>query len=408
MKFSKIEIISLTIFIFGLILNYPVINANLAKESLGIFMAFALFFYCAKAVKYRVDIFLFLLIIPLQIIVYQLHINSFHFLSLEILVILLFFSITKKFSFLGFIGILLFTTLFNYAFNGISSEIKQEITKWVFYSLKDIINISHFEGVNCFINGVKITIDSSCMGLNLFKTGILLAIMFVLLEEKRLNKNFTNLQLMIYFTLVVFLNIISNYFRIVTLILTENIEDNFIHHFIGWFSFLVYQIIPCFLWIRYCIKPKKVLVNYPSKPNFWFFFVICIPIFITSFVFKKEKEYNLLFNLPENYKKGNWVIKNEVYKKINQDTLIYIKAPFHNPTVCWTGSGYKITNQAIMISKKDKIHKLILEKNKIKYHSYYWYQVGNVKETSYIKASLKGLLYNKPIQLINETVRVRD
>ena len=156
------------------------------------------------------------------------------------------------------------------------------------------------------------------------------------------------------------------------------------------------------------MKPKNEVVKYSSKTNFWFFFIICMPIFVTSIIIQKGKQYNLLYNLPEKYKKGHWVIKNEVYKKINKDTLVYIKAPFHNPTVCWTGSGYKIINQAVVTSKKDKIHKLILEKNQNKYHSYYWYQIGNEKETSYTKASLKGLLYHKSIRLINETVRVRE
>jgi exosortase N len=245
------------------------------------------------------------------------------------------------------------------------------------------------------------------MGLNLFKTGILFVAIIIALEEKKQQKTFDFLQLIIVFLAVIVLNIFSNYFRIITLVLFECIEDNFLHQLIGWVSFLIYQIIPTLFLIKYGIKPKLKPENYVSKTNKSLFFILSIIVMFTSIKIKEEKNYYLLQNLPQKYKNGTWVVKNHVYKKVNQDTLVYVKAPFHKPTNCWTGSGYKILNQKITQKNKDKIWKITMEKNHKKYHSYYWYQVGNCKETSYIRAIFLGFIDKKPIQLINETVALK-
>jgi exosortase N len=390
-----------------IILNFPLIINNLERESLGTLVAFTLFFYSAKATKLKIDYFVFAMILVLQYISYHLHINSLHFLSIELFIIGIYYAITKKFSIIAFCCVLLFSSLFQKISDGFSTEIKQEICKWVYFSLRNFIKIDGFEGVNFYINQTQITIDTACMGLNLFKTGLLLGAIILILEEKKQNKNYGNWQKIFVIIAVIVLNIISNYFRIITLLIFQCIENNFTHQLIGWFSFVVYQVIPTFLLLKYVIQPKFENKEYDSKTNIYLFFGISIILFITSLKMKEEKNYDLLSNLPQKYKNGSWVIKNHVYKKEIGETLIYVKAPFHNPMTCWTGSGYKITKTEIISKNNHEIWKITMKKNNKTYHSYWWYEIDNQIETNYFKATLQSLQDRKPIKLINETIEVK-
>jgi hypothetical protein len=86
---------------------------------------------------------------------------------------LVFHYFTAKFSFIAFICIILFSTLFSSFFTHLTAEIKQGLCYIVYLTLKNFITVDKIEGVNFFINNSKITIDTACMGLSMFKTGLL-------------------------------------------------------------------------------------------------------------------------------------------------------------------------------------------------------------------------------------------
>ena len=100
------------------------------------------------------------------------------------------------------------------------------------------------------------------------------------------------------------------------------------------------------------------------------------------------------------------LFRSEVYKIEAKNKLIYIKTPSHKPLICWTGAGYKIIESKEIIVKKEKIWFTIIEKNNVKFYSYWWYECGSKKYTSFIEVMFMKLIYNLPIRLINETFRV--
>ena len=203
------------------------------------------------------------------------------------------------------------------------------------------------------------------------------------------------------------LNIISNYFRIITLILFNCTEENVLHHSIGILCFIFYQIIPMLFLIRF-FKPNKGEIKI-AKNLYPIFFIItpAILVFATSVEIKKAQPYNLLQNLSSEYqnKKGVWVNK-EVFKIVTSQKLIYIKTPSHNPLICWTGTGYKIIESAEVSEGNEKIWRVKMEKNNIQYYSYWWYECNTKKYTSMVEVLFIKLFYNKPVRLINETIRI--
>lgn len=388
-------------------INYNVVLFGLDNDFFGIAFSILLFVYGSRKTNFKINYLLIALIFVLEFVSYRLHTQSLHFLSLILFLCLVFYSFTGKFSFVAFICILLFSTIFNKFFEHLTSEIKQGLCYVVFLTLKNFMTLDRIEGVNFYINNAKITIDTACMGLSMFKTGLLTGAILLTLEEKKQKKYFGITPIVTFCFVVVALNMISNYFRIVTLVIVGCTKENTLHHLVGLLCFGLYQVFPMVFIIRY-FKPKMTEIDlgiFQSKriPIILTFVIL----FITSLEVKSPKNDNLLGNLsPEyNIKNGIWV-NDEVFKIATSNKLIYIKTASHKPLICWTGNGYTITESKEILVKNEKIWFNKMEKNDIKYKSLWWYECGGKKYTSFLEVMFMKLIYKQPIRLINETSRL--
>jgi exosortase N len=400
---NKITIVIVAVILL-LVANYNILNFGVASDFFGIVFSVLLFIFGGRKTNIKVNYILVFLILLFEFICFRLHTKSLHFLALLLLICMVYYGFTKKFSFIAFICILLFSSIFNKFFEHLTVEIKQSLCKGVFYSLKSFMNIERMEGVNFFINGAKITIDTACMGLSMFKTGLLVGAVLLTLEEKKAAKNYTIFQICIFCIVVILLNVVSNYFRIITLVLWNCTQENLLHHTIGIVCFGIYQIFPMLLLVSY-FKPKKPEeTSTISKPNNSLIAMVFVVVSITSLEMKQEKNNAILENLSPEYpiEKGKWV-GSEVFKIANKNKIIYIKTPSHKPLICWTGNGYKVIKSDEIFYKNHKVWYIIMEKNNTTYQSYWWYECGNKKYTSFVEVMWMKLLYNQPIRLINET-----
>ena len=271
-------------------------------------------------------------------------------------------------------------------------------------TLRNFITIDKIEGVNFYINNAKISIDTACMGLSMFKTGLLTGAFLLTLEERKQQKFFSIIQILLFCLIIVVLNLISNYFRIITLILFNCTEENALHHTIGIICFAFYQILPMLFLIRLFKPAIEEISNKPMSFKMLPIIITSGILLITSLEIKKEQNQNILENLDPKYtsQKGVWANK-EVYKIVTPGKLTYIKTPVHKPLICWTGNGYKIIESKKIIRNQEEIWFVKMEKDNIRYFSYWWYECGNKKYTSLVEVLLIKLFYNKPVRLINET-----
>ncbi|MNX79730.1 hypothetical protein D3C86_1113700 [compost metagenome] len=158
--------------------------------------------------------------------------------------------------------------------------------------------------------------------------------------------------------------------------------------------------------MRY-FKPKNTevvpAVFLPKLLPVFFAFAL---IAVTSWEMKHEQRHDLLYNLNADYDvtKGKWV-NEQVFKIETPQKLTYIKTPSHKPLICWTGDGYKIIESKVITQEKEKVWFNIMEKDGVLYKSYWWYECGSKKYTSFVEVMLMKLIYNKPIRLINITSR---
>ena len=394
--------------IIGLILlfvmNYSILVLGFSGDFFGIVFSVLLFFIGGRKTTLKVNYLLIGLIVILEFISFRLHTKSLHFLALMLFVCLIYYEFTKKFSFIALICILLFSSVFNKFFEHMTTEIKQALCENVYVVLKNFIEIDRIEGVNFYINGAKIAIDTACMGLAMFKTGLFIGAILLTLEERKQKLYFSVFQIVSFSIAVVVLNIISNYFRIITLILLNCTEENTLHHTIGLICFVIYQVIPMLLLIRF-LKPKRVEINVVQpQRNLVLLFSAFLVILVTSFEMKNDLNYDLLVDLDSKYdtKKGVWLDK-EVFKIETENKLIYIKTPSHKPLICWTGTGYKIVDSKEIVMENELIWFNKMEKDNVNYQSLWWYECDGKKYTSFIEVMSIRLMFGKPIRLINET-----
>lgn len=411
MKFVFLNTQSLLIaaVILLLAMNYSIVNFGIASDFFGIVFSVILFIIGGRKTNSKVSYYIIVLILLFEFISYRIQTKSLHFLSLMLLICLIYYSFTKKFSYIAFICILLFSSVFNKFFEHLTTEIKQSLCYGVYLTLKNFMEIDRIEGVNFYFKGAKIAIDTACMGLSMFKTGLLTGALLLTFEEKKRQGYYSVIQIIVFCFIIIILNIISNYFRIISLILLNCTQENVLHHTVGIVCFIVYQVAPMLFLIRY-FKPKKELISVvDSKPNTIMIAAIFVVILITSFKMSQEKNEDILENLNPKYKKetGKW-IGSEVFKIVTPEKLIYIKTPSHKPLICWTGDGYKIIESKEIYINNEKVWYNIMEKNNLRYASYWWYECGSTKYTSFIEVMMMKLIYNKPIRLINETVKLKN
>ena len=410
LKANKIEILVFSAILLLVILNYSIVLISVNNDFFGLFASIILFAFSSKTTTVKTNYLLIFLIIILQFVCYRLHTKTLHFLSISLFACLLFTLIKNKFSTIAFVCILLFSPIFNNFFLFLSTEIKQNLCYYAFLALKNFIHIDKIEGVNFYINQSKITIDTACMGLSMLKTGLLTTAILLSVEEKKAKKYFSIYQILIFCCIAIILNIISNYFRIIILVLVNCTHDNFLHHSIGILCFAIYQLLPMFYIIRF-FNPKNEQL-FEEISNKIFSYLISILLFliliITSLEIKKTENNSLLQNLNPKYniKCGKW-INNEVFKFVSNDTLVYIKTPSHKPLICWTGDGYIINESKTIKVKNEEIWMNKMSKNNQNYISIWWYESENKKYTSFTEIMIVKLLQNKPIRLINETYLVK-
>jgi len=389
-----------------LLLNYSILVNGLDANFFGILFSIALFVIGGRKTNLNLNYPLFGLIFILEFISFRLHTKSLHFLALAVFTCLLYYNFTGKFSFIAFFCVILFSSLFNTFFNYFTTEIKQTLCYTSYLALKNFITIDKVEGVNFYINNSKITVDTACMGLSMFKTGLLSGTFLLTFEERKQQAYFSIKQIIVFCFIMIALNIVSNFFRIITLILFNCTEENVLHHSIGILCFLFYQIIPMLFLIRF-FKPEKKELVYKNSHNTLFPALIAVGLlFVTSLKIKTDQNYDILQDLNPEYRieQGSWVGE-EVFKISTPEKLIYIKTPIHKPLICWTGSGYTITESKEIKSNNEKIWQVKMEKNNVHYLSFWWYECDNKKYTSLTEVLLIKLVYNKSVRLINETIK---
>jgi exosortase N len=338
------------------------------------------------------------------------------FFTLVFTILLLFENFMGKISLNFFFVLVLLSPLFKF----FSDTLSFPLRLWLSNTVAQTITLAGIHakatGNIITIDGYDFYIDQACAGLNMLSISLLICL-FILSYHQRKNEGslpFYSLLAMLILTFL--LNIISNFFRIMMIVIFKIMPGTTMHDLVGMCTLIVYVILPLialsgsFLKRFGKINPKmedqsKATAHFLKYPllHFMFFGVI---IFIS--IHSSE-------NVPAAHKNSKYIalkgyqktfLQNNVLKFENKEALIYMKptsfyAPEHNPMICWTGSGYEFQLIKKEMINGTEIYTGTLVKGKDKIYASWWFDNGKMKTIDQFQWRWNAARENQDFYLIN-------
>lgn len=396
------------LFLLLLLCNRQLLQQSLSVHAFVNLAAAGLFVYAAKPVSPSVFRATAILVLLLLLVSFRMYTGSTYVLAVVLLGSSLFYIVYGRFSLPALLVLLLCSGVADKLLMEFSTLIKQQLCNWVYISLKDVLHIQKQEGVHLWIGAQRVSIDTACMGLSMLRTGFLCMAALLSVKEKQSGRYFSLVQYTLFILLTFLCIVLSNYFRIVLLLLAGSAEDGLLHQSIGMACFAFYVLLPLYLLLRVW-KPRLSAetdaprVSYIDKV---FFFILLAAAFGVSIHIQQKPAYSLA--IGESGISGGCWIGPEVYKIEAPGSLTYIKTASHSPMLCWTGSGYKVLSDFITEYQGKAAHCTLLEKDGQRLHSYWWYENGTKRSLTFYQAMLRQLIGKEPARLVNVTVGERQ
>jgi exosortase N len=263
--------------------------------------------------------------------------------------------------------------------------------------------------------GIEFSVDPECMGLNMIALCISLALVINSYFEKMKNYRLNLFSTVIFVLLAVTLSVVSNFWRIILLVIFESMPGTFSHEVIGLACLLVYAVVPYYLLTRWYFSKKEAdlqhTINFNPIGKRNMVLGIALPlllIFITLFAppsshVKKDKVFEQI--KLNGYSKE--IVEYNILKLEDKQSLIYIKpsvnfyGAHHSPLICWTGSGYKVNNEKQVTMGKYSYSTGILTLKGDSLYTAWWFDNGTEKTNSQWEWRLDMLKGANPYRLIN-------
>ena len=196
--------------------------------------------------------------------------------------------------------LVIMSPIFEYASTVFSFPIRLQLTSWAGSIMAFMGQKVLSAGNMLTIRGNEFTVDPACMGLNMMETSLLLGIMISSFYQEKFEVRLRFVTLILILTSISLLNVISNLFRIITLVQFNIQPSTFMHDVTGIVCLLVYVLAPGTVLIKFVIKNSgKLLVNNTqvsvgsSKPggSTGLYFLVTGAIIFTVFhILKHETE----------------------------------------------------------------------------------------------------------------------
>ncbi|TCD16874.1 exosortase N [Pedobacter psychrodurus] len=258
-------------------------------------------------------------------------------------------------------------------------------------------------------------VDPACAGLNMLVISLIISLFLLVYNQKRINKQPPFILVGGLFLLTIGLNICSNFFRILLLVLFKIMPDTVFHDAIGLICLSIYVIVPLIFVSKVLIihfstfKKQNPNQNRPANYNvrlpLLHITILALLIFIALNMVKADHltPINNQIQLSGFKKK---LLETGISKFENNEALIYIKpAPFyvpgHDPKLCWTGSGYDFNNIKKEKIANTEIYTAILSKGADRIYAAWWFDNGTIKSINQLSWRWSGAMGSQLFYLVN-------
>lgn len=259
-------------------------------------------------------------------------------------------------------------------------------------------------------------IDEGCAGLNLLTYGMLIAIILMSLKESQYRKYFTFWQVCLWLSVMLLLNIVSNFMRVTMLIFFKIMPENPFHDILGLFVFISCCLVPFYLLLQLLAKKMPREPETKKYTNIHRVLVVGLySVLMIAGIYVPANAPNELFytySSPPGMNKE--CLENGVLKYSNKDLLIYEKPLYafysadHNPMICWKGSGYKMDKITDTVINGKHVFKAEIKNENSMLYTSWWFESDKHICADQLEWRKHALLNGEKFSLINVAAKDED
>lgn len=405
--------IALCMLVIGGVFAFPLSYVSNSNELIGLCL---LPFVLAVRQGNRFNYVFFLLFIAFGIGAWSLHVRMFYFFALAFY---LFWVIELLWGAVNLLSVFLLGWMSPFFFQVsviLGFPIRLQLSEIAGSLLQQIgVNVI-IEGNMMLLNGNSFTVDEACMGLHMLAMTLLMGV-FILAHASKVFGKSLGVKLMLgFFVLAFLLNVISNLFRIMLLVLFKVAPANPLHDVIGILCMIFYILIPLYYVGQWATK-KYGFTPMPKSNNLRLSWlgktsVVCIALTLLAAGVRIHQQRTQSGFAHATVHAPGYVITeidDGVTKLVNEEALIYIKpipeffSGEHTPLLCWKGSGYsfsKIQKEHVL---GHEIYMGQLVKDDQVLYTAWWYDNASVQTIDQFDWRLRMLRGEKNFALVNIT-----
>jgi exosortase N len=329
-------------------------------------------------------------------------VNTLIYFALVAILLYLAESYFGKVNFLTFVTVLFTMPLATYMVSTFTFPIRLWLTSVCGYIFR-VAGVPVEVAGNTFIyEGTDFTVDSACMGLNMLISSFIIGVMLFGFYQKKSGKEMPVWAVLAYLLLILALNIFSNLVRMMLLLIFQVFPDSMMHDTIGIICLLVQVVLPAWLVCRFWVYRSRSnlmqsVVQNPVQTRLYFDRNIttsfqrrylvqlfcCVLLWVVALRVAEKKSENIIAASPAIFAEYTAIPHSKGVLQLENDvSLVYIKRirwfcdTEHNPMICWSGSGYRISQVSETVLDGLTIYTGILQRDADRLYTAWWYSNG--------------------------------
>lgn len=278
---------------------------------------------------------------------------------------------------------------FQYLTNVFSFPIRLQLTGWAGQVLALWFHDITVRGNVIYFGSNEFSVDPACMGLNMLVTSLLLGIMTLGYFQRKEKKQVGWVWALLFLTVVLGLNILSNLLRIMLLVQFAVWPGTLMHDVVGLACLLLYVLLPSALGARWLVHRLGTPRNESGPrlvrpPRLWTQYLLVALITLSAVRVMTVDTYAGFKGAEAAQVPGytSSVFVPGIIKLENNASLVYVKYvrgfydTDHNPSLCWKGSGYEFQQVAQTTMAGVPVYTALLVNGVDRLYTAWWYGNG--------------------------------
>ena len=303
----------------------------------------------------------------------------------------------------------------HYFINTFGFHVRLSISKVVARTLKSIDPEAMDIGNALMYQGQEFHVDPECMGLRMITTSLIVTMALIALRERRLKTSLSEFALPVLLLVTFVLVAVSNYVRILLLVVSAAPAGGFWHEVIGLISWLLFVLLPMIHIVERWDRVRSVASMTKTVWPIWKQRLVTTALLPTMLVgmihpvVPVEDERDLFaeqLNIPGCERT---ILPNNVVSFTSDHLQIFMKpgkafySNDHHPMSCWIGSGYHFTHEVLEPFRDGTICFGQLSNGASTRYSAWWYDNGSTRTCGQLEWRWLAALGEGPFRLINVT-----